>query len=153
MTGTVIIGNDRHHSVIQAKYRHKYKTLKFKINTKYRLRGTECRQDEIDTVSHQRTDGLYNYGRRSHLIDLYNQMSVRSKSFHGNIQFPITFQIKYQSKNCSYDLPDNGSHRRTGDSHPGHSEIAEDQDRIQNNINYRPGSLRDHGIESLTGSL
>jgi len=94
MSCAIIVSNDRHHAVIQSKNRHKHKALQLKVNTEHRLGGTERCQDQIHSVGHQGTDSLYHDGRGSYLIDLSDQMSVGSESFHGNIQFLIEFQVK-----------------------------------------------------------
>ena len=94
MLCAIIVGNDRHHAVIQSKHRHKHKALQLKVNAEHCLGGTECRQDQVHSIGHQGTDSLYHDGRGSHLINLSDQMTVGMESFHGNIQFLIEFQIK-----------------------------------------------------------
>ena len=153
MSGTVIVSDDGHHAVVQTEYRHEHKTLQFEINAKYRLGRTKRRQDQVHSVSHEGTDRLYHNRRCSHLIDLSDEMCIRTEAFHGKIQFLIEFQVKRKCHGCRNDLSDNRSHRCSGDSHPRQPEISEDQDRIQDNIDDCADSLRDHGVDRLASSL
>ena len=153
VSGTVIVSDDGHHAVVQTEYRHEYKTLQFEIDTKYCLGRTKRRQDQVHSVSHKGTDCLYHNRGRTYLVDLSDELSIRTETFHGKIQFLIEFQIKHKCHGCRNDLSDNRSYCSSGDSHPGQSEISEDQDRIQDDIDDRADSLRDHGVDRLAGSL
>ena len=153
MSGTVIVSDDGHHAVVQTEYRHEHKTLQLEIDTKYCLGRTKRRQDQVHSVSHKGTDRLYHNRGRTYLVDLSDEMRIRTEAFHGKIQFLIEFQIKHKCHGCRNDLSDNRSHRCSGDSHPRQPEISEDQDRIQDDIDDRTDSLRDHGVDCLAGSL
>ena len=51
-------------------------------------------EDQVHSVSHKGSDRLYHNRRCSHLINLSNELGIRTEAFHGNIQFFIKFQIK-----------------------------------------------------------
>ena len=62
-------------------------------------------------------------------------------------------QIEADSENSGNTLSENRGNGSAFNPHGRESEIAEDQDRIQNNIDQGAGTLGDHGIECFARGL
>ena len=61
--------------------------------------------------------------------------------------------VKEETETKGDDLPDHGSAGRTRDAESRRSEITEDQDRIQNDVDDRAETLGVHGIDRFSGGL
>ena len=61
--------------------------------------------------------------------------------------------VQHHCQDKGDDLADDGGHRSAGDLHAGQAEIAEDQDRVQDDVDDCAGALGDQGIAGAAGGL
>ena len=73
--------------------------------------------------------------------------------FHGNVNFVIYFQVKEKCEQACTYLTDNSGNSRTGYSHFRNAEVAENKNRVEDNIYNCSYTLSNHGVESFSGSL
>ena len=154
ISGAVIVGDDRDHAIIEPEHRHKNKALQFKIDTEDSRRGgREHKQDLVHPKYHHGTDGLHDDRGNADLIDRGDDLPVRPESLHVQVQLLVFGAVKIKGKYYGHDL---SGHR--SDGCPGHlqarkTEQAEDQDGIHDDVDDGSDSLRDHGVNGLSGGL
>ena len=152
LPGAVVIGDNGHHSVVQAENRHKDKAVQLEINSENR-RGSRGKpqKNQIHAKGHDRADALHNDRRNSDFIDFTGQGGAQAESVEIQANFPVQLQIEKKSQKEAAELTDYSSRGGSRHAHFRGSEISKDQDGIQNDIDHGPQPLGKHGEQGAAG--
>ncbi len=151
---TIVVGNDRDHSVVHTEDWHEDKTLKFKVYAEYCCSGRrEHEQDLVHSKCHDRTDGLHDDGRKPDLVDNENRSLVRAKMPEAHIDLFVLCMVEIEREAYSYDLTGDGGNCRPCNFKPGETEQSEDHDRIQYNVDDGSKPLCDHIVKGPSSRL
>ena len=151
---TIIICNNWNNTIIQTEYRHKDKTLQFKINTINRNSShSKCTKNQVDEVSQKRTNRTKKNRRNTYLVDVGNCPTVRSESFYCKFDFFVLCKIEGKGNYKSYNLTKNRCPGSTSNSKFRESQKSKNQKRIKNYICNCTGKLRNHRKHSAACRL
>ena len=151
---TIIVCDDRNHTIVDPEDRHENKTLQLKIDTEYSSsRRIEDQKDFVKAKYHDRADGLHDDGRNADSIDFADDLFVWPEFLHVDTDLFVDADVEKGAQSSADDLSDHG--RDGGSCHlqPRKAEQSEDQDRIQDDIDNGAGSLGDHSVKSFAGCL
>ena len=123
----VVVGNNGHHTVVQAENGHKDEALQLEIGAEHRRgRLGEADEDLVHRKGHHRSDGLHNDGRHAHLVNISGGRAVPADILPADVDVRIVLQVEVQRQQRRHDLTQHGSHRRAGNLQPGETAQAED---------------------------
>ena len=145
LSRAVVIGNDRHHTVIQTEHRHEDEALQLEIDAEDggRRRG-EGNEDLVESEVHHRADGHHDDRRNAHAVDFLHRVPVEADMARANADVWVIFEVHPNCQNRRDNLTDDRGKRRAGNLHARKTEPAENQDRVQNDIDHRAGDLCVH---------
>ncbi len=151
---TVVECDDRHHAVVQSEDRHEEEALQLEIHTEYRrCGGGEHKQDLVHSECHDRSDRHHQDGRYTDRIDALYRRCIETHTRRMNMDLVIARDIEEDREQRCDDLPEYGSKRRSGHAHFRETEVAEDENRVKNDIQNCAESLRDHRVKCKAGRL
>ena len=82
LVGTVVIGDDRNHSVVQAENRHEDETLELEVDTENSGRSRcETDQDIVQAQVQEGSDSLHQNRWAADRIDFFDRMHIRAEPF------------------------------------------------------------------------
>ena len=151
---TVVIGNDRHHAVIQTEHRHEHKALELEVNAEHgNRRGGIRDEDHVHDKARQRRDAAHDDRRDADGRDLPHKTSVRADVPQAQMHLRIFEVVERHGDDRAQALADHRRPGRAGNAHLREAEQAEDEDRVEDDVRDRTDQLRDHGIDRATGRL
>ena len=150
----VVIGNDRHHAVIEAEHRHEHKALELEVDTEHGdRRGGIRNEDHVHDKARQRRDAAHDDRRDADGRDLPHEAAVRPDVPQAQVHLRIFEVVEHHGDDRADALPDHRCPGSAGDAELREAEQTEDQDRVEDNVRDRAGQLRDHGIDRAAGRL
>jgi len=82
LAGTVIVADNGHHAVVNAKNRHEYKALQLEVNTKHRNGGAgKGNQDVVHRKGHHAANGVHGNGGDAHRVNALDGGPRRAEAF------------------------------------------------------------------------
>ena len=151
---TVVECDDRHHAVVQSKDRHEEEALQLEIHAEYRgCGGREHEQDLIHSKCHDGSDRHHQDGRDTDRVDRLYGLSFEPHACRMNVDLVVARHIEENAEQHRDDLAEYSRECGTGHAHLRKAEVAEDQDRVKDDIQDRAEALRQHRIERHTGRL
>ena len=150
----IVEGHDRDHGGDQSEHGHEYETLQLEIDPEDRNRGrAERDEDRVHADGHDRADRLHDDGGKSHLVDFTDDAALRPEALELELQLVGLAQHEEECQAHGEPLADYGGDRGSRDTHAGCSEQAEDQYRIEDDVDDRAQALGDHGVYHIAGAL
>ena len=150
----VVVGNDRHHTVVEAKDRHEHEALELEINAEHRdCRGRKRDEDQVHDEARQRRDAAHDDRRDADGRDLAHELAARADVPQAQVDLRILAMIEDDRHDRAQALANHRRPGRAGNAHLREAEQAEDEDRVEDDIRDRTDQLRDHGIDRAAGRL
>lgn len=150
----VVVGHDGHHAVVEAEDRHKDEALYLNVDAQYgRGGGGKGDEDLVHAEGHHRADGVHDNGGDAHGVDLTDDMAVGAEMAERGLDVMVHPGVEIDRQNGGHDLSDDGGGGGAGYPHFGEGTDAEDEDRVQNNIDDGAQSLGEHGLDGPSGGL
>ena len=141
----VVIGQDRHHRVVQAEDRHEDETLQFEIRAEDRRRRRgEGDEDLVHAERHDRANRTHDDRRHAHAVNFARRRAVPADELRADVNFGIFLQVDEQADDGRDDLPGDGRDGGAFDLEPRQAEPAENQDRVEHDVDDRADQLRHH---------
>ena len=82
LAGTVIVADNGHHAVVNAKNRHEYKALQLEVDTKHRNGGAgKGNQDVVHRKGHHAANGVHGNGGDAHRVNALDGGPRRAEAF------------------------------------------------------------------------
>ena len=154
LTGTVVVGDDGHHAVVEAEHRHEHEALELEIHVEHgHGGGREGEQDLVHTEGHHRADGVENDGRRAHGVDVSDHRAVGAEAPEGWVDIVVAGEVEQHRQDGRHGLAQDGGCGSPRHLHAGEGAQAEDEHRVHDDVDDGPGALGDHGVEGAPGGL
>ena len=146
LSGAIIIGDQRHHGIVQAKYGHKDKVLQLAVYAEY-CGSCGGKSDEylVEQEVQHRSNADHEDGWEPDAVDLPYHSPMGPDLFQVNTHVQVLFQIHDQAKNSRRDLPCHRGHSRSRHLHSGKAQQTKDQNGIQNDVDNGAEQLGHHG--------
>ena len=107
--GTVVIGHDGHHAVVQAEHGHEDEGLQLEIDTEHSGgRGSEGQQDLVHAKGHDRADRAHNDGGDAYAVNALDDAAVRAEALELEVNVGIQLPVEEDGQAGGHDLPDHG---------------------------------------------
>lgn len=149
-----IVGNDRHHTVVEAEDRHEEEALQLEVNAENgSRRRREHQQDLVHSESHDRTDRHHQNRRDADYVDGFDGLCIEAHFFERQVDIRIFARIVENAEDHRDDLSEDGRDSCSGNAHLRETEQTENQDRIEDDVEDRAESLRDHIVKGQSGRL
>ena len=145
LSRAVVVGDDRDHAVIEAEDRHEDKALELEVDAEDGRRcGGKDDEDLVEAEVHDRTDGHHDDRGNADPVNFLDGIPVEADVARADADIGVKFEVHKERKARRNDLADDGRHRRAGNLHARKAEPAEDENRVQNDVDDRAGDLRVH---------
>ena len=153
--GTVVVGKNRNETVVQSEDRHEEEALELEVHAEYsRCRRGEADQNQVHEICHDGADGHHEDGRHADVVNLADDGS------HGmehpaerEMNLFIEPEVQEQAEAGGNALTKDRCISCTGDAELREAAQAEDQDRVEDDIDDGAGQLRGHGQHGQSGGL
>lgn len=147
-----IIGDNGYHRVVQAEDRVEDHAVQLEKHAEHRGSGGGKRhQDLIHAESHDRSDGHHNDRGNADPVDLPDQAAVQPEALHAQADLFVFPDVQYKGQDGGQRLSADGCRRGAGDAHLWEAEIAENQNRIHDEVENSTGGLGNHRIRGFSG--
>ena len=151
--GTVVVADDGHHAVVQAKDGHEHEALQLEVHTEHRHRcGREAHEDQVHAKGHQAAHALHGNAGQAHRVDAANGLGTGAEALEADLDIWVPVQVEEQGHACAAELADDRCHSCAGGTTEGLTAVAKDEDRVQNDVHHCTHQLTDHAQVGAAGS-
>ena len=147
----VVESNDRDDTVVHTEQGHEEEALELEVYAEHcSCCGRKTEQDLVHSKRHDGTDRCHQDRRNADNIDIFHSRTVKAHSFKGKFQFLVFVKVKENTERHGNNLTEYSGCGSACNAHFRETEVAEDQDRVKNDIDDRSDSLCDHSIEGAS---
>ena len=149
-----VVAHNRQCTLIESKDRHENKGLQLKVNAQNGDRGLgELNQDGVHACRQHRGQTLHDDAGQADLIDRTDHAQVGLPTAHTQREYLLMNEHTPQTNQHTDNLTDDGCERCTANAHLRERSDAEDEQRVQNDVDDCTGQTLTHRNNHITGRL
>ena len=150
--GTIVVADDGHHTVVQAKDGHEHEALQLEIDAEHRhRRGRERHEDLVHEERHHAAHALHGNAGQAHDVDPPDGLAAGAEALEADLDVRVFLQVEEDGRARAAELADDGSHRGPRGAGQRLAAITKDEDGVQHDVDHRADELAGHAEVGAAG--